>query len=91
LCKGNKKEIMQLQRQGNKTLASEFKHRVMIQELSQVDDGEGGFVDTWTNKELVYASISPVSAQQKFELKTIGIDATHIIKVRGNVDIKTTA
>lgn len=81
---------MQLQRQGNKTLASEFKHRVMIQELSQADDGEGGFIDTWIDKELVYASISPVSAQQQFDLKTVGIDATHIIKVRGNVDIQTT-
>jgi SPP1 family predicted phage head-tail adaptor len=81
---------MQIKRQGEKTLASEFKHRVWIQELSIADDGEGGFVETWTDKELVYASISPISAQQKMSLASIGIDATHIIKIRGNVDIETT-
>lgn len=82
--------IDMIERQGKKTLASELKHRIVIQELTMDSDGEGGFTETWNNVDTIYAAIYPISAKQKFEYQTVGIDATHVIKIRGNVNINTT-
>jgi SPP1 family predicted phage head-tail adaptor len=79
-----------IDRQVKKTLASEFKHRVTIQELTITPDGEGGFSESWNDTSVVYAAVYPMSAKQLMEYKTIGVEATHIIKIRGDVDIKTT-
>ena len=76
-----------IERQGKKTLSSEAKHRVVIQTKSSVSDGEGGFTETYTGTATTWAAISPIRANQQMEYRSIGVDATHLIKLRGNVSI----
>jgi SPP1 family predicted phage head-tail adaptor len=60
-----------------------------IQSKTAVDDGRGGEVVTWSNTptSLQAMSISPITARQSMEYKTIEVDATHIVKIRGAVAI----
>ena len=76
-----------LQRQGKKTLASEMKHWISIQAKTSVPDGEGGHTDTWATSASCWAAVSPIQARQQFEYKSVNVDASHLIKVRGNVTI----
>jgi len=82
--------MQQIKRVGDKTISSELKHRITIQELSVLADGEGGFIESWDDVETVFAAVYPISAKQVFEYRSVGVDATHIIKVRGDIDISTT-
>jgi SPP1 family predicted phage head-tail adaptor len=74
-----------IQREGKKTLSTELKKRVQIQTKASVSDGEGGFTDTYTTSATVWAGISPIRATQQAEYKSINVDATHLVKLRGAV------
>jgi SPP1 family predicted phage head-tail adaptor len=77
-----------MDRQGKKTNASEFRHYILIQRKGELTtDGEGGFEDAWSDVESTWAAVYPVRAQQLFEYRSINVEATHIIKVRGETDI----
>lgn len=76
-----------LDRTGKKTLATEARHRIQIQRVTNVSDGEGGFTETWTTLNTVWAAVYPIRAQQRFEYKSIDVEATHYVKVRGYIDI----
>jgi SPP1 family predicted phage head-tail adaptor len=78
---------MSLERQGKKTNASEFRHYITIQQVGNTTDGDGGFTDNWSDLSSVWAAIYPIRAQQLFQYKSINVDATHIIKVRGETTI----
>jgi SPP1 family predicted phage head-tail adaptor len=76
-----------MDRQGKKTLATEARHYITIQRNMSTTDGEGGFGDTWSTVQSCFAAIYPIKAIQQFQYKSIGVDATHFIKLRGYVDI----
>lgn len=75
------------ERQGRKTLATECRHYVDIQRLTKTADGEGGFTETWGTIYTCAAAIYPIRAEQLFEYRSINVEATHIIKIRGKIDI----
>jgi head-tail adaptor len=78
-----------LQRQNKKTLATDLRHYVYLQTKSETSDGEGGFVTSWTSAASPYsAGISPIQARQVAEYKSINVDASHIIRMRGELPIK---
>lgn len=77
-----------LKRQGRKTLATEARHRVTIQRQTSTTDGDGGFDQSWTELTQCFAAIYPIKAQQRFEYKSLDVDATHIIKIRGLIDLE---
>jgi len=77
------------ERKSKKTLASECRHYVYIQRRTNVDDGEGGFTVTWSSIKRVAAAIYPITAKQLFEYQSVDVEATHIIRIRGNIDILT--
>jgi len=84
-------EVKYYKREGWKTLATQCCNYVYIQTLTRTADGEGGFTQTWTTGDMIPAAISPIQARQQFENKSVGVDATHLIKIRGliSVDEKT--
>jgi SPP1 family predicted phage head-tail adaptor len=72
-----------MDRQGKKSLATEARHRITLQQKQSTTDGEGGFDGNWTDVKTVWASISPIKAIQQFMYKSVNMDGTHLIRVRG--------
>lgn len=81
---------MVLTREGKKTLASDMRKRISVQARTLTHDSEGGHAETWTERIEVWAAIYPIKAQQAFEYASINVRASHIIAVRGMVDIRET-
>jgi len=63
-----------------------FRHRVDIQKRTRVFDGEG-WVYEWDTIDTVWASISPVSAQERLEWQKLDVLVTHKISLRPYHDI----
>lgn len=61
----------------------DFRNRVTIQSKSLVSDGEGGFVEDWTDAGKMWAKVTSVKAEQQYEFNSIGVEATHRVEVRG--------
>jgi SPP1 family predicted phage head-tail adaptor len=77
-----------MERQGKKSFASEARHKIDIQCKTYNPDGEGGGDMAWTTiHPNVSAAIYPIRASQVFEYKSIGVDATHLIKTRAYIPI----
>lgn len=80
-------EVKYYNREGKKTLATQCCNYVYVQTLTRSSDGEGGFTQSWTTGRMLPAAISPIQARQQFENRSVGVDATHLIKIRGLEDI----
>jgi SPP1 family predicted phage head-tail adaptor len=79
---------MPLERQGKKSEATEMRHYVYIQTAGGTTDGEGGEIENWTDAASgCFAAIFPVRAQQQFDFRSVNVDATHFIKIRGEITI----
>jgi head-tail adaptor len=76
---------MSLRRQGNKTQSSNARNIITVKYRTQTSDGEGGFNITWIDRYNIWAEICPISASQKFEYDSINVNATHRIKINGNL------
>jgi len=74
-------------REGRKSLATELRHYITVQYLSKLSDGEGGYVESWYDRKNIAAAIYPIRADQLFEYRSINVEATHIIKIRGKIDL----
>jgi SPP1 family predicted phage head-tail adaptor len=74
-------------REGRKTDASEMRHYVVIQDFGSTTDGEGSFDKSWVDGTTVAAAIFPIRAAQVFQYKSVNVDATHIIKIRGEISV----
>ena len=79
-----------LEREGKKTLASELVHRITIQTKVETADGEGGFSDVWVDSSTVWAAVLPIRATQRAQYASVSVEATHIVKVRGDVSVSET-
>lgn len=66
------------------------KHLVYIQKNTQIADGEGGFTNGWANTspERIWVGIAPIRAVQVAEYKSLNVDATHLVRAGGYVDIQ---
>jgi SPP1 family predicted phage head-tail adaptor len=79
-----------MEREGKKTLATELRYQVWVQSKVISPDGEGGQIETWKNVRQFFAAIDPIQARQQFAYKSISVEATHLIKVRGGSAILET-
>ncbi|MHA1168307.1 MAG: hypothetical protein ACTSRU_10835 [Candidatus Hodarchaeales archaeon] len=52
-----------------------------------VSDGEGGFDDNWVSTTISPHSMAliPIAAQQVIEYKSINVEASHLVKLRGEI------
>ena len=76
-----------MDRKGRKSLATELRHYITVQYLSKLSDDEGGYTESWHNKPNIAAAIYPIKAEQVAEYRSINVEATHIIKIRGKIDL----
>ena len=76
-----------MKRTSKKSTASQLKHVITIKERVKEPDGEAGFNTTWKSVKQVFAAIYPIKAVQQTDMKSVGVDATHHIKVRGHTVI----
>ena len=81
---------MTFEREPRKTQASEAQHYVTIQIRMDTTDEEGGFTSSWEDVQTVSASVLPIQARQQFEYKSINVDASHLIRIRGHVPVSET-
>lgn len=71
-----------------KVNASSLRHRIKIYERDvAIDDGYGGFTYGTKLYKEVWASIQQLQARQIFDYKGKDIEATHVIKIRGDIDL----
>jgi len=70
-------------RKSKKTIATNAWNRVTFQGILSAVDGEGGYDNTWIDIATVWAEINAITAIQKLEYKSIDVDATHRVMIRG--------
>lgn len=69
--------------------AGDLRHRISIQSRgTPTPDGEGGFTDVWESVDTVWSKVRPMRAKQVNEYRSINVHATHLIEVRGEVDVQ---
>jgi SPP1 family predicted phage head-tail adaptor len=78
-----------LRRISKKSLSTQTRAYAYIQQLTNVDDDRGGFTKSWVNTtvEPHAMAIMPLSAKQIFEYRSLNVEATHFIKIRGEVEV----
>lgn len=80
---------MGMERIGKKSHSTEKRHWITFQQRTQVADGEGGHTDTWTDFLSVFAAVYPYRADQIFNYRSVNVDATHLIKTDGYLQLPT--
>ena len=76
-----------MKRERKRSQASQAQHYIYIQRVVRRDDGEGGQSKEWVDVQRVSAAVLPIRAHQRLEYKTINVDATHLIKIRGRLSL----
>jgi SPP1 family predicted phage head-tail adaptor len=80
-----------MERQIKKSLATVLRHRVDVQTETRTGDGQGGYTAGWaTASANVPAAIDPIQARQQFINASVGVDATHVFKMRADVTVAET-
>jgi SPP1 family predicted phage head-tail adaptor len=74
-------------RETKKSQASQAQHYIYIQTLVSTTDEEGGFSEQWANGSAIPAAVIPLQARQVMQYKSINVNATHIVKVRGRTTV----
>ena len=62
--------------------AGQLRHRITVQERSQLQDEFGGQVTTWTNVAVLYAAVEPARAAEKMAAQALQVEISHTITVR---------
>ena len=75
-------------RDGERDRGTMLRHRITVERKSSTDDGRGGFVESWASIGEFWAGVTPVRAAQHFEYRSVGVDATHMVRVNGSTDIR---
>jgi len=59
-----------------------LRHRVTIEEVTRSGDDQGGFTETWTGRNTVWAGVEPLRGQERFEAQKINPKTTHKVILR---------
>ena len=70
--------------------SGDLRHRMEIQEKAMVPDGEGGFTETWTEKDTVWGKVEPVSAAESRDFQKVDMKVDHRLTMRGPVNLNHT-
>ena len=66
-----------------------MRHRITIQEKNLVDDGQGGFTNTWSDVATVWASIKEAKASEKLWAERLEQNITHRMAIRYRANLST--
>lgn len=82
-----------LNRNPKKSLSTESRNYGYIQTCTSTDDGRGGEIKVWVNSpsEPQALAVLPMSAHQINHYKSINVEASILIKIRAEVEIKETS
>lgn len=69
--------------------AADLRHRLTIQTLSQVSDGQGGFTESWVDGATLSAKIEPSKGWERFQAQQVATPVTHKITTRYRSDLTT--
>ena len=78
-----------LTRYSKKKLSTQMRVYGYIQLCIPVDDGAGGETLAWTNTTIAPHALAllPLSAMQIMQYKSVDVSASHLIKIRGEIEI----
>lgn len=63
--------------------------KIFIQEKTNIEDGFGGFMESWRTIKSTWAEIKPLTASDKYEASKIEEKITHLITIRYFLNLKT--
>lgn len=66
---------------------AELRHRIAIQSITEVSDGQGGKTESWSTVATVWARIEPVSSRERLYSDKLEYQRTHKIAIRYRSDI----
>lgn len=66
---------------------AELRHRITIQSITEVSDGQGGKTENWSTVATVWARIEPVSSRERLYSDKLEYQRTHKIAIRYRSDI----
>lgn len=73
-----------------KTLATEANKRIAVYRRTITINRDGSQKENWQKNGEFWAAIYPMWAKKRFEFKSLGVEATHYIKIPGKIDLLTT-
>jgi SPP1 family predicted phage head-tail adaptor len=59
-----------------------LKHRLALQALSRVSDGQGGHTESWATEATLWGAIEPVKGYERYQAQQVQTPVTHKITVR---------
>ena len=59
-----------------------LRHRIVIQESTEVSDGMGSFTTTWSDTLEAWAAIWPLSSKESLDAMKLELQVTHKIRIR---------
>lgn len=80
---------MVVKREGNKSQSTNARNLVTVRYRVMTPDGQGGFTESWYERRNVWAEICPMTSKQVFEYASVNVDATHRIKINGDLSFQT--
>ena len=68
---------------------SSLRHRVIIEQLTNVADGQGGFTTSWTTLDTLWGSIEPVKSSERMHASRTEYQRSHVCYIRHRSDVTT--
>ena len=65
----------------------DLRHRITFQTLSRTPDGQGGFVESWSDLVTVWARVKPVSSREKLYGQRLIYQRSHEVIIRHREDV----
>lgn len=62
--------------------AGDLRHRVILQEIVETQNGYGETIKTWRNIGQVFAKLEPTAGMERFRASQMQADVTHAITIR---------
>ncbi len=64
-----------------------LRHRITIQQIARIDDGAGGYTETWASAGTVYADVYPLKGQERYDAQQIQANLSHRVTIRYRADV----
>lgn len=68
---------------------SELRHRVIVEQLSNAADSQGGFVTTWSTLATIWAKVEPIKSFERLFGGRIEYQRSHVAWIRHRTDVTT--
>lgn len=73
-----------------KTPIASLRHRLTIEQLSDVSDGQGGYTVAWSALATVWGKLEPVSSRERYFAKQVQYQRSHKAIIRFRDDVTNT-